>query len=162
MTSSGKRTVASLHGRPAGVVTRVTAGAIDYLVVGAIVLVGHLAIIALRFVTNPVSFSWPRTSWLILIGSGVIVMVCYLTLMWSSTGKPLGGAIMGTKVVNRHGLRLGFTVSLIRSLLVVVFPIGLFWCAVNPGGRSLQDVALRTRVVYDYDISTSYVVPESS
>lgn len=161
MTGSRRRAVASLHGRPAGVVTRAAAGVIDYLVVGLIVLLGHLSIIALRFVTNPVRFNWPRTSWAILIVSGVIVMVCYLTISWSATGKTLGASIMGTRVVNRHGGRLGFAWSSIRAALVVVFPVGLLWCAVNTGGRSVQDVALRTRVLYDYDISTSYAVHEA-
>lgn len=161
MTGSGKRTVASLHGRPAGVVTRVIAGVIDYLITGVFVLVGYLSIIALRFVTNPVRFSWPRTSWIILIISGMVAMLCYLTISWSANGKTLGSSIMGTRVVNRHGGRLGFTWSLIRAGLVVIFPVGLLWCAANPGGRSLQDIALRTRVVYDYDISTSYAVRES-
>lgn len=162
MTPPGQRTVSSLHGRPAGVVTRMAAGVIDYAVVGLVVLIGHLSVVALIFVTHPVGFTWPRISWLILILSGVLVMVLYLSIAWSATGKPLGGSVMGTRVVTRSGGRLTYTLALLRAVIVVAFPIGLFWCAVNPGGRSLQDVALRTRVIYDYDISTSYVVHESS
>ena len=30
------------------------------------------------------------------------------------------------------------------------FPIGLFWCVVSPERRSVQDVVLWTRVVYDW------------
>ncbi|MFI5428521.1 RDD family protein [Aeromicrobium sp. UC242_57] len=93
--------------------------------------------------------------------SGMAFLVVYLTASWAVTGKPLGGSIMGTRVVNRHGRRLGFSLALLRALIVVVFPIGLLWCAVNAGGRSIQDVALRTRVLYDYDIATSYVVSDT-
>ncbi|MFI5428522.1 hypothetical protein ACHMWU_19440 [Aeromicrobium sp. UC242_57] len=39
MSPAAARTVSSLHGRPAGVVTRVVAGVIDYLLAGVVVLV---------------------------------------------------------------------------------------------------------------------------
>lgn len=152
MSASRSRRVLALHGEPAGVVTRVVAGAIDYLVCSVLVVLGYLAITALRFVTNPVGFSWPRTSWFALIVSGMALLVVYLALAWSATGKSLGASIMATRVVNRHGRRLGLALSLIRAVLVVAFPIGLLWSAVNPGGRSVQDIALRTRVLYDHDI----------
>lgn len=161
MSIGRKHHVSQLHGKPAGVVTRTLAGVIDYVLAGAIVLIGHLSITALRFVTNPVGFSWPRTSWFLLIIAGGVVLVFYLTLSWGATGKPLGGSIMGTRVVNRHGQRLGLALALVRAVLVVLLPIGLLWCAINPAGRSLQDIALRTRVIYDYDIVTSYPVHET-
>lgn len=160
MSTGHTHRAAELHGKTAGVVTRTLAGSIDYMLVVAIVLSGYLAITALRFVTNPVGFSWPRTSWLLLILTAGALLVLYLTLSWSATGKPLGGSIMGTKVVNRHGGQLGLLLALLRALIVVVFPIGLLWCAINPAGRSLQDIALRTRVIYDYDIVTSHPVHE--
>ena len=41
-------------------------------------------------------------------------------------------------------------VALARALLYVAFPIGLVWCAGSGTHRSLQDVVLRTSVVYDW------------
>lgn len=152
MSAARSRRVVALHGQPAGVVTRVVAGAIDYLLCGVLIGLGYLGISALRFVTNSVGFSWPRTGWLALIVSGMALLVVYLALAWSATGKSLGGSIMATRVVNRHGGRLGLALSLVRAVLVVAFPIGLFWSAVNPSRRSVQDIALRTRVLYDHDI----------
>lgn len=152
MSVSGPRRVVAVHGQPAGVVTRLVAGAIDYLLCGVLVLLGYLSVCALIFVTNPVGFTWPRTGWLILILSGMALLFVYLGLAWSATGKPLGGSIMGTRVVDRRGRRLGLTLGFVRAALVVVFPIGLLWSAVNPAGRSLQDIALRTRVLYDHDV----------
>lgn len=152
MSAARSRGVLALHGQPAGVVTRLAAGVIDYLISGVLVGVTYLAVTALRFATNPVGFSWPRTSWLALIVSGMAVLAVYLGLAWSASGKPLGGSIMGTRVVNRNGGRLGLALSFLRAVMVVAFPIGLFWSAVNPGGRSVQDIVLRTRVLYDHDI----------
>jgi hypothetical protein len=31
-----------------------------------------------------------------------------------------------------------------------VFPIGLLWCAVSTSRRSLQDIVVRTSVIYDW------------
>lgn len=158
MSASGRRRISSLHGKPAGVVTRTVAGAMDYLLAGTVTMTGYLAITALRFVTRPVGFEWPTTSWLALVLSGMAVLVVYLTVAWSTTGKPLGGSIMGTRVVTKHGHRPGLALSFVRAVIVVAFPVGLLWSAVSPDGRSVQDIALRTRVLYDHDIVTSHPV----
>jgi uncharacterized RDD family membrane protein YckC len=57
---------------------------------------------------------------------------------------------MGLRVVGRHGHRLRVLVALARAAFCVVFPVGLLWCAINPGSRSVQDIILRTSVVYDW------------
>ncbi len=49
----------------------------------------------------------------------------------------------------RHGL-LGWTRSTLRALVCVLLPIGLFWSAVSPTRRSVQDVLFRSIVVYDW------------
>jgi hypothetical protein len=38
----------------------------------------------------------------------------------------------------------------LRSAFCVLFPIGLFWVAVSGANRSVQDVVLRSSVVYDW------------
>lgn len=158
MSAARSRGVVALHGQPAGVVTRVVAGVIDYLLCSVLVLLGYLSVSALMFVTNPVGFSWPRTGWLILIISGMAFLFVYLGLAWSATGKPLGGSIMGTRVVDRRGRRLSLPLAFVRAALVVAFPIGLLWSAVNPAGRSVQDIALRTRVLYDHDVPAPHPI----
>jgi hypothetical protein len=40
--------------------------------------------------------------------------------------------------------------ALLRAVLCVLFPIGLFWVAVSRANRSAQDVVLRYAVVYDW------------
>jgi uncharacterized RDD family membrane protein YckC len=32
----------------------------------------------------------------------------------------------------------------------VGFPVGLLWCAADPARRSVQDIVLRTSVVYNW------------
>ncbi len=39
---------------------------------------------------------------------------------------------------------------MLRAGFCVVFPIGLFWCAVSRENRSVQDVVLRSSVIHDW------------
>lgn len=139
------------HGLPAGIVTRAIAGAVDYAVIAVTVLAIHFARVALRFLWNPVSFHWPRANFALMLGAGAVLMLMYLTVAWSTSGRTWGGAMMSTRVVTPKGNRLGLGYALARAAFTIVFPIGLFWCAL-PERRSVQDMVLRTRVLYDYPI----------
>ena len=57
---------------------------------------------------------------------------------------------MGVRVVDRHGRTPGAFLALARAVLYVVFPLGLLWCAAGGSRRSVQDLLLGTRVVYDW------------
>lgn len=148
--SSGPLTVDQLHGHVAGVVTRTLAGAIDYAVGAIAVTSTYLGWAALNFLWSPVRFSWPVWPlgvWLIL---GFVYMIVYLWLAWATTGKTVGGVLMGTRVVSISGKRIGTVRALLRSGFCTAVPIGLFACAATPGSRSLQDIVLLTKVVHHY------------
>jgi uncharacterized RDD family membrane protein YckC len=135
------------------VVTRLAAAAIDGLVVGAILIAGYAAYTTLLFLADPRSFAFPDTSLFLSLAAGIAVLVVYLTAAWSISGRTYGSLVMGLRVVNRHGEKMGLAWALVRALACAVFPIGLLWCAVNPENRSLADVLLRTSVVYDWQPS---------
>ena len=141
------------QGRRAGVVTRVVASAIDLLVVIAIVCAIYGVLAGLLFLLNPTSFRWPSALvWSIpVIGFGVAVP--YLTLCWRLTGRTYGDTLLGLRVVNYDGKRMRFVGALLRAVACVVFPIGLLWVAVSRANRSVQDVVIRTSVVYDWSPS---------
>jgi hypothetical protein len=44
----------------------------------------------------------------------------------------------------------GWGLSIVRAVFCVAVPFGLLWVIFSPGRRSLQDVVLRTVVVYDW------------
>jgi uncharacterized RDD family membrane protein YckC len=101
------------------------------------------------FVVNPVSFSWPhglaaRASLL-----AFVVAVGYLTVGWATAGRTVGGAVLGVRVVGRGGGRLGWTRSVCRAVLCVLVPLGLLWAAVSARRRSVQDLLVRSAVLYD-------------
>ncbi|MFC6151528.1 MULTISPECIES: RDD family protein [Mumia] len=141
---------AGLQGKPAGVVTRTIAGGIDYAL--AVVAVGstYAGLAALSFLYNPVSWHWPRWPFIVLLVLGGVYLGGYLTACWATSGKTLGGQVMGTRVLGRHGGRVRLWRAALRALVVVVFPIGLFWSAVNRHSRSVQDIVTGTEVVYSW------------
>jgi uncharacterized RDD family membrane protein YckC len=134
----------------AGVVTRALAAAVDIgLVVGVSVLL-YVAGVGVLFAWSPLTFRWPTPpGWLpIVVFAGVAAF--YLMAAWADTGRTRGGSLLGIRVVSTRGEPLGWPRAGARALAYVVFPLGLLWSALSPTRRSLQDVLVRSIVVYDW------------
>lgn len=130
--------------------TRVFASVIDLGVVIGIVAAIYGGVAAAAFLIKPSAFHWPdRLAWGFPV-VGLVILVPYLTFCWSTTGRTYGDSVLGVRVVNHRGERLRFAGAVLRALACAVFPIGLFWVAVSPHNRSLQDIVLRTSVIYDW------------
>lgn len=134
----------------AGLVSRAVAAAVDIAVVLLAVLLGYLGVAGARLVLRPRTFAWPEPGTAALTTIGVVVMVVYLAALWSTTGRTGGDQLMGIRVVNDRGERIGMARALVRSALCVVFPVGLLWCAVDRRRRSVQDVLIHSIVIYDW------------
>jgi hypothetical protein len=138
-----------LQGRRAGIVTRVLADTVDAAVVAGFLTLGYVGVAAIRFLWRSWAFTWPTPSFLLVLVLGGITAVLYLTATWGTTGRSYGKHLLGLRVLGPFGrLRLGG--AFVRAVLCVVFPIGVGWVIVSRRNRSLQDVVLRTSVVYDW------------
>lgn len=152
--------VIELQGDRAGFVSRALAAIIDVLIVVLIVL-GTIAVLwIVSFIVDPMSPGTPLTdaehripgvAWMILYG--YCLNVLYWTVFWSTGGRTVGNLIMGLRVVNYRGKHPRFLGALLRALFCTVFPFGLLWVIVSGANRSVQDVVLRTSVIYDWVIS---------
>jgi uncharacterized RDD family membrane protein YckC len=138
------------QGQSAGVVSRVVANTIDAAVVGVMVGAIYVGLVSVKFLLDPRTFEWPSGNLLASLTTALFLATGYLTLGWWLLGRTYGDHVMGLRVVGGNGRRLGPLRSLLRALFCVFFPIGLFWCLVSPQRRSVQDVVLWTRVVYDW------------
>ena len=78
-------------------------------------------------------------------------MTTYLALLWHSIGRSYGGIVMGLRVVDARGRHIHLGLALLRAAFCVAFPLGVAWVAVSRANRSVQDVVLRTSVIYDWD-----------
>jgi uncharacterized RDD family membrane protein YckC len=153
------------QGLRAGLITRMIAAVIDAVVVAAVMVGGYLGIAGTKFLLNPHSFSAPSGSWLLSLTLAFCTAVVYLTVGWAVSGRTYGCHVLGLRVVNHRGRRLRLPTAFARALFCVAFPAGLLWCAASKANRSVQDVVLRSSVVYDWEPGTPWrhlAAPESA
>jgi uncharacterized RDD family membrane protein YckC len=140
------------QGHRAGLVTRIAAGAIDLGIIVIALGVCYIGVFAFLFLLNPRNFSTPRPSPALVYAVGCLLFIFYLTVGWIGNGRTYGNHVMGLRVVNHGGQRLHPLAAFVRATLYVIFPIGLFWVLVSGQNRSLQDLVLRTSVIYDWEV----------
>jgi uncharacterized RDD family membrane protein YckC len=141
-----------MRGQRAGLVSRFVADAIDLGVTILAVLGVYLGAAATRFLLAPRRFTWPSPNRGLVIALAWTVLVLYLGIGWAATGRTVGKQVMGLRVVNHVGERMHLSAALLRALFCAALPIGLFWSAVSSENRSVQDLVLRTSVVYDWQV----------
>ncbi len=141
------------QGLRAGVISRSLAGGIDYLLVVTVTLGTYLGGVVLLFLLDPRAFQPPTWSFATFLVVGLGYFVVYLTLAFATTGRTLGGRLMGLRVVGGKGRRLRWWTAFLRAGFYAVFPIGLFWCALSRENRSIQDVVLRTSVIHEWPVA---------
>lgn len=138
------------QGRRAGLVSRTLAAMVDLVVVVSAFWLGYAAVSVVLFAVEPVGFTFPDVDLLVWIVTEYALAVGYLTLGWSTSGRTVGALVMGLRVLGRNGSPMRPVGAVLRALFCVLFPLGLLWIVVSAENRSLQDVVLRTSVVYDW------------
>jgi len=144
------REAAWFQGASAGVVSRFVAAALDFLVVVLVLTGGYLVWATVLFLAGPRHFRLPAAGPFTSLLAGGVTLTGYLALGWTLTGRTYGKRVMGLRLVDRDGRRPRSPRAVLRAVLCVAAPIGLLWVAVSPRRRSLQDILLRTSVVYDW------------
>jgi uncharacterized RDD family membrane protein YckC len=140
------------QGRGAGVVSRIVAAVIDAGV--ALLALGVLYVVwsVILFLLHGRQFRFPSVELVQAITAGLVVFVTYCGVGWRTIGRTYGGYVLGLRVVNRDGRRIGAVQAIVRAILCAAFPIGLLWCAVSAQSRSVQDLLVRTSVIYDWEV----------
>jgi uncharacterized RDD family membrane protein YckC len=136
-------------GEPAGFVTRAAANVVDAVLVSLALALGYAGVAGCRFLLAPRSFRLvaPQFEWVVVaVGLGLVL---YWTATWAGPGRTHGDELMGLRVVGPRGARLHLLHAAARAVLCVLFLPGLFWVLVSRHDRSVQDIVLRTTVVYD-------------
>ena len=140
----------SFQGHRAGVVTRLIANIIDFIVM----LCGLAGIYAVWFgielIISGSSFKAPNPTVGQVFLAGYVILWCYLTAAWATTGRTFGNMLLGLRVVNWKGDRIRWFGAVLRSTFCLWFIPGFFWVAISHKNRSVQDIVLRTSVIYDW------------
>ncbi len=133
----------------AGIVSRGLAALVDMVVV--IVTMGalYLGLVLTTLMLNPAGFRFPALTVIFSSAVTFVVAVLYLTVCWTLSGRTVGAVLLGVRVTGRRAEPLRVAVALLRAVACVLFPIGLLWVGVDRQRRSVQDIVLGSRVVYD-------------
>jgi uncharacterized RDD family membrane protein YckC len=133
----------------AGIVSRGLAALVDMLVVLVTMGLLYLGLALTTLLVNPTSFRFPAPNLIFSTAVTAVVSALYLTACWTLSGRTLGAILLGIRVTARSAERLGVAVAIVRAVACVLFPIGLGWVAVDRQRRSIQDIVLGSRVIYD-------------
>jgi uncharacterized RDD family membrane protein YckC len=132
------------------VVTRTLANLVDCVVASIVVAIGYGVWAAVVFLRAPSRWSPPSVSFAVLLIAWFGALFLYFAVSWATTGRTYGGHLLGLRVVNHRGGPLRPVGALLRAAACVVLPIGLYWALFSSENRSVQDVVLRTSVIYDW------------
>ena len=83
------------QGQRAGMVSRLLASAVDFVVVAAIVGAGYLAVSAVVFLWDPGRFHFPALDRTWLLATGGAALFLYLSASWVMTGRTWGDLQIG-------------------------------------------------------------------
>ena len=149
----------TVQGHRAGAVTRTAANLVDSLVAVLVVAVGYGVWCALVFLRAPQRFTPPSPSYGLLLLAFFGALFLYFAVAWAATGRTYGGHLLGLRVVGPHGDRVRLPRAVVRAACCVALPVGLYWVLFSSENRSVQDVLLRTSVVYDWSNAARVPVP---
>jgi uncharacterized RDD family membrane protein YckC len=141
--------VRARQGRRAGLVSRLLATAID-LVVVVFLLIGLLILGAGIRALFTGTFELEIASGELRGPLATVILLAYLAYGWGLNGRTVGKVMMGLRAVGRDGSDLSPWRGFWRAVLYLIFLPGILWALVSKRNASLQDLVLRTAVVYDW------------
>jgi uncharacterized RDD family membrane protein YckC len=136
--------------RPAGLVSRLLANAIDLTVAIVITVAIYAGWAGFKFLRRGADFTFPTVSLFVAITVLLIVLAAFFTVAWTTSGRTYGDRVLGLRVQLRDGRPIGLVRSLLRAVLCVHFPLLILWAAISRDRRSVQDLLVGTSVVYDW------------
>jgi uncharacterized RDD family membrane protein YckC len=142
----------SFQGRRAGLVTRAVSAAIDAGVVALLMVCGYAVICVVVFLIHPRTFELPAAPWWLAMTVGYAGLTLYLGASWHGGGRTYGCHVMGLRVTDDGGRILPLWAAYVRAVFYVALPLGIVWVAFSRANQSIQDLVLRTSVVYDWDV----------
>jgi len=144
----------SMSGHYAGFFTRSVAFVIDWIIITTSY---GLMVAATQAILGPIlgiEFDIENTNsvmWAVFFVSWAFL---YLVVALTLTGKTLGKALSGLKVVTREGAPIGAGTAILRVIVLplsfVLFGLGLLGVIIGKERRALHDMIAGTAVVYDW------------
>lgn len=140
------------QGDPAGIASRVLANSVDLAITIASLFAIYGVVAAGLFLRRGARFRFPTPTYVHAFIVGGLILIVYFVLTWTASGQTYGDRLLGIRVRAHDGELLHLGVATIRAVLCVLFPLLLFWAVVDRRRRSVQDLIVRTAVVYDWKV----------
>lgn len=146
------------QGQRAGLFTRGIAAVIDVAVTLLVMVAAWLGVALFLWALPPVGpVDMPSAWW--FVGLGILLLWLSWTTAYATTGRSFGALVMGIRVVNRRGHSMSWPMAGVRALANMAFPIGLLWVIPSAQNRSVQDLVLRSNVIYAWAARLRITVP---
>ncbi len=139
-----------MQGVRAGFVSRLLGFVVDLLVLGVIGFLIAFFVAVAKWAFTSQGFQFDRPSGIVVLVGQAILAILYFTYFWATTGRTFGEQMLGLRVVREDGSHVRGGRAFARSVLTVVFAIGVLWVLVSKRNAAIQDLICRTAVVYDW------------
>jgi uncharacterized RDD family membrane protein YckC len=150
----------SSQGNYAGAVSRFLAYVIDLAVSTGLFALGLAAISFVAQVVTGHSITWNRSNIVVAI-IFAIWQFFYFGYSWAASGRSLGMAVLGLRVVRADGAGLdpwrGFLRALVFPLSFLFFGLGFLGILVQREHRALQDLIAGSAVIYAWDARAAHL-----
>jgi uncharacterized RDD family membrane protein YckC len=144
----------SSQGNYAGSVSRLLAYAIDLLVSSGLFAIGLVATSFVAEIVTGHSITWNKSNIVVAVIFAVWSFL-YFGYSWAASGRTLGMATLGLRVVRADGAVLdpwrGYLRSLVFPLSFLFFGLGFLGILVQREHRALQDLIAGSAVIYAWD-----------
>ena len=144
----------SMQGRYAGSVSRFLAYAIDLVVSAGLFALGLAATSFVAQVVTGHSITWNRSNIVVAI-IFVVWEFFYFGYSWAASGRTLGMAALGVRVIRADGAGLdpwrGVVRALVFPLSFLLFGLGFLGILVQREHRALHDLIAGSAVIYAWD-----------
>ncbi len=144
----------SQQGHYAGAATRLAAFAIDQSAATAIFAVASAVLAWAITLVTAGEIHWDAATWLTGL-TYVVWLFVYYAYPWAVSGKTLGMALVGIRVVRADGAPAGVGNAVVRTLALplsfLTLGLGFVPIVVAPRRRALHDLIAGTAVVYSWD-----------
>lgn len=141
--------VRARQGLRAGIASRLATAVIDVVVV-VLLEIGLLIVVAGIRALFTGELEIELSSDEIRVPLATLVLLAYLAYGWGLNGRTVGMVMMGLRAVGRDGSDLSPWRGFWRAVLYLLFLPGILWALVSKRNASVQDLLLRTAVVYDW------------
>jgi uncharacterized RDD family membrane protein YckC len=136
----------------AGFVSRLIAGAIDIIVIAAVLTGANWFLTTAEELMRP----WSQTDLsAALVAAAPVIVVAYFVVLWRLTGQTVGKRLLGLRVVAIDGGRITVGRAIVRVAGYVVSAVPLYagylQILFDPQRRALHDRLSRTAVIYDLE-----------